>query len=66
MGQTCQDDTRTEPSRPGESGLTTRMVEKNIQQQQQEQANNVYTQSEKNIYTMFGHVCIRFISQSIN
>ena len=31
MGQTCQDDT-TELSRPGEPGLTTRMVEKGIQQ----------------------------------
>ena len=26
MGQTCQDDTRTEISRPGKPGLTTRMV----------------------------------------
>ena len=34
MGQTRQDDTRTELSRPGEPGLTTRMVEKGIQQQQ--------------------------------
>ena len=33
MGQTRQDDTRTELSRPGEPGLTTRMVEKGIQQQ---------------------------------
>ena len=33
MGQTCQDDTRTELSRPGEPGLTTRIVEKGIQQQ---------------------------------
>ena len=33
MGQTCQDDTRTELSRPGEPGLMTRMVEKDIQQQ---------------------------------
>ena len=33
MGQTCQDDTRTELSRPGEPDLTTRMVEKDIQQQ---------------------------------
>ena len=32
MGQTCQDDTRTELSRPGEPGLT-RMVKKGIQQQ---------------------------------
>ena len=30
MGQTCQDDTRT---RPREPGLTTRMVERGIQQQ---------------------------------
>ena len=35
MGQTRQDDMRTELSRPGEPGLTTRMVEKGIQQQQQ-------------------------------
>ena len=34
MGQTCQDDTRTELSRPGEPALTTRMVEKGIEQQQ--------------------------------
>ena len=34
MGQTRQYDTRTELSRPGEPGLTTRMVEKGIQQQQ--------------------------------
>ena len=34
MGQTRKDDTRTELSRPGEPGLTTRMVEKGIQQQQ--------------------------------
>ena len=33
MGQTRQDDTRTELSRPREPGLTTRMVEKGIQQQ---------------------------------
>ena len=33
MGQTRQDDTRTELSRPGEPGLTTRIVEKGIQQQ---------------------------------
>ena len=33
MGQTRQDDTRIELSRPGEPGLTTRMVEKGIQQQ---------------------------------
>ena len=32
MGQSCQDDTRTELSRPGKPGLTTRTVEKNIQQ----------------------------------
>ena len=32
MGQTRQDDTRTELSRPREPGLTTRMVEKSIQQ----------------------------------
>ena len=31
MGQTCQDDTRTELSKPGEPGLTTMMVEKGIQ-----------------------------------
>ena len=36
MGQTRQDDTRTELSRPGEPGVTTRMVEKDIQQQQPE------------------------------
>ena len=36
MGQIRQDDTRTELSRPGEPGLTTRMVEKCIQQQQNE------------------------------
>ena len=41
MGQTCQDDTRTELSRPGEPGLTTRMVEKGIQQQQQETVENI-------------------------
>ena len=35
MGQTRHDDTRTELSRPGEPGLTTRMVEKGIQHQQQ-------------------------------
>ena len=34
MGQTRQDNTRTELSRPGEPGLTMRMVEKGIQQQQ--------------------------------
>ena len=33
MGQTRQNDMRTELSRPGEPGLTTRMVEKGIQQQ---------------------------------
>ena len=33
MGQTRQDDTRTELSRPGEPGLTTRIVEKGIQKQ---------------------------------
>ena len=32
-GKTCQDDTRIELSRPGEPGLTTRMVENSIQQQ---------------------------------
>ena len=32
MGQTYQDDTSTELSRPGKPGLTTRMVEKGIQQ----------------------------------
>ena len=31
MAQICQDDTRIELSRPGEPGLTTRMVEKCIQ-----------------------------------
>ena len=31
MGQTRQEDTRTELSRPGEPGLTTRIVEKGIQ-----------------------------------
>ena len=36
MGQTRQDDTRTELSRPGEPGLTTRMAEKGIQQQPHE------------------------------
>ena len=36
MGQIRQDDTRTELSRPGEPGLTTRMVEKGIHQQQQQ------------------------------
>ena len=34
MEQTCQDDTRTELSRPGEHELTMRMVEKGKQQQQ--------------------------------
>ena len=34
MGQTRQDDTKTELSRPGEPGLTAKMVEKSIQQQQ--------------------------------
>ena len=33
MGQTRQDDRRTELSRPKEAGLTTRKVEKGIQQQ---------------------------------
>ena len=33
MGQTCQDDTRTEISRPGKPGLTRKMVEKGIQEQ---------------------------------
>ena len=32
MGQTRQDDMRTELSSPGEPGLTTRMVEKGKQQ----------------------------------
>ena len=32
MEQTCQDDTRTELSRPGEAGITTRMGENAIQQ----------------------------------
>ena len=32
MVQTCQDDTSTELSGPGEPGLTMRMVEKGIQQ----------------------------------
>ena len=34
MEQACQDDMRTVPSRSGETGITTRMVEKGIQQQQ--------------------------------
>ena len=33
MGQTCQDDTIAAHFRPGEPGLTTRMVENGIQQQ---------------------------------
>ena len=33
MGQTHQDDTRTELSKLGEPGLTTRLVEEGIQQQ---------------------------------
>ena len=36
MGQTRQDDTRIELYRPGQPGLTTRIVEKVIQQQQVE------------------------------
>ena len=34
MGQTWQDDARSQLSRPGEPGLTTTMVEKGMQQQQ--------------------------------
>ena len=34
MGQTCQDDTITELSRPIEPEIMTRMVEKGIQQEQ--------------------------------
>ena len=33
MEQTCEDGTRIELSRPGERVITTRMVEKGIQQQ---------------------------------
>ena len=36
MEHTCQDYTRTELSRAREIGITTRMVEKGIQQQQKE------------------------------
>ena len=54
MGETRQDDTRTELSRPGEPGLTTRMVEKGIQQQQCRLSSHVIYRIQRDLSTIPG------------
>ena len=60
MGQTCQDDTKTVLSRPGEPGLTTRMVEKGIQQQHTQheaEGSNKQQFIKKNVKLKLGSEC---------
>ena len=60
MGQTCQDDTRTELSRPGEHGLTTRIVEKGIQQ------HILHMLMDKSLVEMYKHIIVYVLETAIN
>ena len=66
MGQTGQDDTRTELSRPGEPGLTTRMVEKGIQQQRPLQQDNNSITFKNNTHINPKDIASAFNKQFIN